>query len=332
MSIRNIPFIFSLSLILTSLVLSCKKEYVDKFNVIPGDTVRVSGDNYVRSFTIKEYSADTAITATIKNDSIIVYWPSYKPLPSVIRPEIQLPEKTTILPANGEEVEFKTGTSYKVTSESGKIKNYKLVLDFRQPKPMLTRAAEGTVIARNTGAYYGNGTSTLISGDWIFPVISQTKAYFVAVSDKKEYEVEVTSVTTSGIKCVIPATIPEGNYDLKLVNGIHTQIQGNTWALSASTSTGIAFWYLPPYDLTKNRYVFPKANDLIIRGDNLDQIGDVFFIRNVSTGAWHQMEILDLEKQKVVLKVTEGTPLGDYDRIRYSSENKEARLRFTITE
>src|SRR5262245_54294289 len=102
---------------------SCKKEYVNRINTIPGDTTFVSGMNYIKTFEIKEYSADTVIKASITADSIIIYWPSFsRALPDSIAPVITLPDSATISPASGKNVAFKTGATYTVTSAAGTTK------------------------------------------------------------------------------------------------------------------------------------------------------------------------------------------------------------------
>jgi hypothetical protein len=197
---------------------SCKKEYVDKFKMIPADTVTLSGYTHITSFKISEFSADTIIKATIGSDSIIIYWPSYKPLPATIKPTITIPEKATILPGSGAEVNFENGTKFTVTSEAGTKKEYKLYIDFRQPEPYF--------VYNNPSVFLSSANN--ISGDWLLTDTARTKVYLISATDQKEYTATVVSMSTGNITFNIPATLPADQlYDIKVVNGIYT-IYNNT--------------------------------------------------------------------------------------------------------
>ncbi|WEK34347.1 MAG: hypothetical protein P0Y53_17820 [Candidatus Pseudobacter hemicellulosilyticus] len=111
---------------------SCKKEYVDKYNIIPGDTVTVLGYNHMLSFAIHEYHPDTVLKAAIKEDSLLVYWPVYKAAPETFSPDISLPEKATVTPASGTAVPFKTGTRFTVKAEDGTTRVFTLKLIYNQ--------------------------------------------------------------------------------------------------------------------------------------------------------------------------------------------------------
>lgn len=194
---------------------SCKKEYVDKFNIISGDTITLAGYTHIEGFYVKEFSMDTILKASILNDTITVYWPSYKPLPVTIRPKILLPDSSSISPGNNEEVPFKTGTKYIVTSGVNTFREYYLKVSLQQPRPWYY--AEFT-----TNPFENTSLQTLGRGDNFLPDTAQTKIILVSTVDGKEYATTVTSVTLTDAQFLIPLHVPAGTYDLKVMNGIYT--------------------------------------------------------------------------------------------------------------
>ena len=162
--------------------ISFKKEYVDKVNTIAGDTIHVSGMNYIKTFEIKEYSADTVIKASITADSIIVYWPSYsRAMPDSIAPVIALPDSATISPASGKKVAFKTGGIYTVTSAAGTVKKYILKVSQLSAVPWFSFTSPNITL----GEYLSLG------GDQFWQDTSQTKVYFVSATTGTAYLTEL---------------------------------------------------------------------------------------------------------------------------------------------
>ncbi|PUZ23877.1 hypothetical protein DCM91_13885 [Chitinophaga costaii] len=198
---------------LVGVLSSCSKEYVDKYHLIAGDTVNVSGYTNIQSFKITEFSPDTALLATISHDSIIVYWPSYKTLPDSIRPEIILPAKATIAPVSGKAIAFQSGEVYTVTSEAGIQQQYKLYIDLRQPKPSFSLVA---------GSQLWTGPENVLNGDWFLADTARTSITFVAVSDKKEYQALLLNMNSTSIHYALLSNVPAGTYDVKVTNGIYT--------------------------------------------------------------------------------------------------------------
>ncbi|HEX6431643.1 MAG TPA: hypothetical protein VF008_28325, partial [Niastella sp.] len=185
----NSKLITVIIVLLAGSVVSCRKEYVDKINTISGDTVHVSGMNYIKSFEVKEYSADTVLKASITADSIIVYWPSYsRKTPDSITPIITLPDSATISPASGKKVAFKTGAIYTVTSAAGTSKKYTLTVNQQSAVPWF---------------YFNSASITLgdyisVFGDQFWQDTSVTKVYLVSATTGIAYPTELFSVTIAG--------------------------------------------------------------------------------------------------------------------------------------
>ncbi|KDN56140.1 hypothetical protein [Flavobacterium seoulense] len=89
---------------------SCDTEY---------NTTYVSGDAYIKSFTVQAFEDQEPIQAAIVNDTIKVIWTSYHEMPETITPAIELADKAAISPKAAVEIPFKTGEKYTVTSEAG---------------------------------------------------------------------------------------------------------------------------------------------------------------------------------------------------------------------
>src|SRR5690606_16876204 len=88
---------------------SCESEYTTVYNDIPGDTLYVSGNAYIKSVTVQEFEDQQPMQAAIVNDTIKVLWVSYYEMPETITPSIILAGHASISPNPGTPVPFKTG-------------------------------------------------------------------------------------------------------------------------------------------------------------------------------------------------------------------------------
>jgi hypothetical protein len=283
-------------------IVSCRKEYVDKINTIAGDTVYISGMNYIRSFEVKEYSADTVLKAGITADSIIVYWPSYaRAKPDSIAPIITLPDSATISPASGKKVAFKTGTMYTVTSAAGTIKKYTLTISQQSAVPWF---------------YYNPASITLgdyvtVSGDQFWQDTSQTKVYLVSATTGAAYPAELFSVPITGPRFIIPLNVPtDGLYDIKVVNGAYTlynatDVRRNAISLVYPTLVNINAAGLPSK--------LARGSTFIVRGTLLSNvIAAALYANSVYT----PVEVVSTAIDKVVLSIPAGMVTGTYSRVR----------------
>jgi hypothetical protein len=279
--------------------------------MIPGDTVLVQGNADIKIFKVNEFSPDTALFATISNDSIIVYWPSYKTVPAMIKPEISLSGKATISPASGEEVPFVNGTVYTVTSEAGTQNRYKLYIDFRQPKPTFTFNGNSLDKGRITG----------LGGDWFLADTARTKVFLVTGDAQQEYATEIVSVSANLVNFIVPITLPDDKlYDIKIVNGIHTIYNNNENVRG---------------QVHLNDY--PDLSELYTIGSPFNlKHGDVFEVRGLhllNTKAASlftypdfveiPIEVVEIiAHDRVKLKITDNVPAGNYrDMILYMSDD-----------
>lgn len=280
-------------------VQSCKKEYVDRYNPVHGDTVTVSGYNYMQSFKLREFSTDTVLTATITNDSIIIIWPSYKPLPDSIKPEILLPEKATVSPASGVKVPFKTGTAFMVTSQAGVSKKYSLGIDFRQPTPIFTT----NIVYLEVGNIFN------LAGEYFLPDTSRTKIILVSLADQREYPAEVLSATINKIQFIVPQELPLNvSYGVRLINGIHT-----VYVFRANRMKAADFGTTYVFDIG-SPFTVKRGETFVIRGANLTGVKGAG-MASLSNSTVFPLEVLEIiGKDKIKLKVPATTPVGTYDR------------------
>ena len=293
-------YIFSGLLTATLLVHSaCQKEYVDKYHILPGDTIAVSGYTSIQSFKIKEFSADTPLLATIGHDSIIVYWPSYKQVPDSIRPEIILPAKTTIAPLSGVAVPFVNGTLYTVTSEAGTKQQYKIYIDYRQPKPWFS-FSDGN---------FSKGNEMSVDGDWFLADISKTKVSFIAVTDQKVYDALLLGINTNTIKFAIPKAVPDGTYDVRVTNGIHTIYNSDASGRNNAKITTDTYPYL--YTLG-SPFSLKRGSTFNVRGINLTGTLTASLILDENFTELPLEVVAVLSDDTVELKIPDNVPAGTY--------------------
>ena len=289
-------------ILLAACVVSCRKEYVDKINTIAGDTVYISGMNYIKSFEVKEYSADTALKASITADSIIIYWPSYsRETPDSITPIITLPDSATIAPASGKKVAFKTGTIYTVTSAAGTIKKYTLKVSQQSAVPWF---------------YYNVASITLgdfvsLNGDQFWQDTSQTKVYLVSATTGIVYPTELFSVAITGPRFIVPLNVPtNGMYDIKVVNGGYTlynatEVRRNAISVVYPTTPTINAAGLPSK--------LSRGSVFTVRGTLLSNVVSASLYAN---SVYTPVDVVSAALDKVVLKIPVGMAMGTYNRVR----------------
>ena len=220
--IKNTIFpIATVLIIISGITLSsCKKEYIDRYNIIPGDTTRVSGLNHIISFTLSEFSQDTTIKASItEKDSIFVYWPVYKQIPTEITPEIIISNKAAISPASGATIPFETDTKYKVTAEDGTERIYTLKVIPKQEPFVLAYGADG-------GIYSKTANITLIGYGHVSD-INKTTVILETLDKSHSYVADVNRVNATSIRFKASAETPAGKYLCKVTSGYATGYVGD---------------------------------------------------------------------------------------------------------
>ena len=293
----------SISLLTAFFSSSCRKQYIDKYNIIPGDTITVSGYTYIESFLVHEFSKDTVLKASIKNDSIIVYWPGYKPTPDSIKPEIILPAYTTINPSSGNAIPFVTGTKFKVTAQSKAAVTYTLLVDFRQPKPYFTLSYNNVLTI---------GSKCNLNGDWWLTDTSATKIFLTDPESNQQYLMELTDLAASGAGFYVPGTVPPGKYDIRVINGIYTIFNDdiasrNNMVVATPTAIGVENTGFP--------FTLKISDYFMIRGRLLAETTS-FYMRLSTDNSWHQLNLVSTAIDRIYLQVPAGTPAGAYNRIR----------------
>jgi hypothetical protein len=291
---------------------SCKKEYVNRFNTIPGDTTYISGMNYIKTFEIKEYSADTVIKAGITADSIIIYWPSYsRVLPDSIAPVITLPDSATVSPASGKKVAFRTGITYTVTSAAGTTKKYILTVNQQSAVPWFYY----------NPASIGLGDYVTLSGDQFWQDTGKTKVYLVSATTGTAYLAELFSVGITGPRFIVPLNVPvNGLYDIKVVNGAFTlynttEVRRNAISLIYPTAISINVAGLPAK--------LARGSEFTLRGTLLSNVSSAALY---ASGVYTQVDIISTAIDKVQLRIPAGMPAGVYNRIRVITADGTSKI------
>ena len=281
------------------LTTSCEDEVIDRMVEIPGDTVTVLGFNHIVSFQVKEFSADTVLEAAIDEDSLIVYWPSYRPLPETIAPEIIVANGATVTPASGESVSFTTGTLYTVHAEDKRERQYILKVVIYQPKPIYVtgdQVVEIEIALDNT-----TGVPAQFFGDYFIPDTVQTNLYMINWTSEEETKMKITSITPTRLEINIPQDFPKGYYRTSLKSGIHTiSRQDSLWVkFPAPRITWVSF------DLV----ALKQGETFELPGTNLFDLESVALSTSSGFIEW---EIVSYTPNSIILKIPIDFPTGDY--------------------
>ena len=287
---------------------SCEDEVIDRFIDIPGDTVTVSGINRIVAFKVGEFSPDTILEAAIKNDSLIVYWPTYKTIPSTISPDIIIPEGASVDPSSGESVPFETGIKYTVTAEDKSEKEYTLKVVLYQPVPWYGNNNRTSLNNLDRIIVVPDSKSAVnIFGDFFVPDTIQTRMYFINLETKKELKVKIIRISTNLITLEIPGRIEVGYYSTKLISGIHSIEDDSVWLKYPQPL--LFFWDDSP--------VVEQGGTFTVNGTDIRDIDKVqLFIFNSNNSTWEPLPPFEIVEgypsTSITLKVPEDFPVGQY--------------------
>ncbi|KFF04126.1 hypothetical protein [Flavobacterium reichenbachii] len=323
------------ALFLSALFFSCDTEYIDKVNSVPGDVIKVSGYTHIESFIIKD-TENNAISAALTTDNIVVTWSNYMALPATIKPEIVLGTDAVISPASGQEVPFKDGTVYTVTSKAGTKKQYTLKIDLRQKEPKAWNYNGGDVLSKGALLKMTNDAQTnAISDLWLN--INETRVYFVSATDQTEYTAETVYVgsgettgpfNTYGIYYFLPENIAVGMYDMRIKNGAYT-------LQNASVENRFKIEIIEPVNFSATLYGSPATKQigetLEIRGALLNTTTSVEMYDSSNSAVIYPVEIVSLTPYRAVLKIPAGTPAGIYNRMRFRRGTSSTLTAYTVT-
>src|SRR5690606_6078222 len=319
---------------------SCESEYTTVYNDIPGDTLYVSGDAYIKSFTVQEHEDQQPMQAAIVNDTIKVLWVSYYEMPETITPSITLADHASISPNPGTPVPFKTGQKYTVTSQAGTTKQYTLQVDFRQPQPKTFN----TFIEGNLGGWKSFSIGKYSGLDNIWINLEHTRVYLVSAADQTtEYDCEIVYFGTgmgiitppspfrdAGIYFYLPTDIPEGKYDVRIKNGEYILRASNEqyWfetEITESEETAISSFI--------NNLTVASGDTFSIRGTKLDNVDNVSVAVGY-TGTRYPLEIVTRTPYTATFKVPAGTPASAYTFLFLvdGAEEKVSGFQLTVTE
>ena len=306
-----------------ALITSCEDEVVDRFVDIPGDTVTVniSGLNQIIAFQLEEFSADTVLEAAIKEDSLIVYWPSsIKPAPATISPIILVPEGASVTPASGESVPFETGTSFTVTAEDRNEKTYFLKVVFYQPEPYYN-SGSGAVrfFDRNDIRYlevindieaFGIYNDVRLDGDFFLTDTTKTRLVLTHLESNEQTVFPALSRTTVAQAFFrIPEDLERGYYSSALETGRKAIEEDSVWVKHPDP---IINW---PGSLTVE-----QGQEFKVNGSFIEDIESVRFFTSSSEGedkqALPEMQVTaisgSLFSMSMTVKVPDDFPIGSY--------------------
>ena len=323
---ENIIPLFSFLLLTGTAALittSCEDEVVDRFVDIPGDTVTVniSGLNRIIAFQVEEFSADTVLEAAIKEDSLIIYWPSsIKPAPANISPTIVVSEGAIVTPASGENVPFETGTSFTVTAEDENEKTYFLKVVFYQPEPYYNSGSGAVRFFDRNDIHYIeviNGIEALgiyndirLDGDFFLTDTTKTQLVLTNLESDEQMVFPALSRTTVSIAFFrIPENFERGYYSSVFITGEKTIEEDSVWIKHPEPSIS---W---PGSLTVE-----QGAEFTVTGSFFKDIEKAQFFTSPSDGkekeALPEMPVVslvdDLFSSSVTFKVPDDFPIGNY--------------------
>lgn len=314
---------------------SCDTDYNTIYNDIPGETTYVSGDAFIKSFTVQAFKDQEPMQASIVNDTIKIIWVSYYEIPKTITPNILVVDKALINPKSAVEIPFKTGEKYTVISEAGTSKQYTLQVDFRQPKPKTF----GLGTKGNLGGWLSiNGGPGNIGTDNLWFNLEQTRVYLVSATDKTtEYECEIVyfgkgtgilsdPFSAHGIYFYLPTNMPIGKYDIRVKNGeyvLRQTLEANWFNYEVTEPTTLR---ISTFTRTFNVKV---DNTFSIRGTKLDT-GTKIFTSVGTSGTRYPLEIVSRTAYAITFKVPADTPAGAYNRLFFVEDSKETMVSFIL--
>lgn len=206
-------FVSLISGVLAVIVMSCgEDQIVEKIVNVPGDTVKIIRKldyNFIESFSVDMEKNDEAMQASVRGDSIYLYWPLYLPQPEHIAPIITVADKATVQPASKVEVAFETGVAYTVTAEDGSRKNCVLKVVINQPSPWFEATAGQVEV----------GTELILNGDFFIPDQTMTHVYMISKGSAVATELVITQISETRINAQMPADFAVGAYQIKVQTG-----------------------------------------------------------------------------------------------------------------
>lgn len=279
--------IFSL---LAVIFTGCRKEYTD----YPYTDLT--------QFSVKD-TAGAILKAVIKDQDVIIYWPPFQNIPDSVSPVISVAERASILPASGKKIPFKDGFEYKVTAQNGAVKTYKLKPAINQPDLGLITPTTSII-----------GASIAFSGNYFVPDINKTKISLISNTGVETVLQNIYSITQL-IIWISPPEIPEGKYQIKLINGNYTVLPKDSLAITYTTS--------PLFTTTPVRYpVAVKRNQEYIykiSGTPVSKLTKLRF-RLLADNTLHEVTIGSKNADNTVtIKIPANMPTGTYSAVEFSS-------------
>lgn len=198
---------FTLYLLLTGLVFvtSCKKEY----------ETAPTPYNELISFKVPYLDGKDTLIGVIEGDNIAIWWPTGAeyPIPSSVKPVIDISRNAQVSPASEEAVELTDGMTYTVTAQDGSIRTYTINLTAELPPPpsFTQENAQQLAVGEGVNFYFDN-----LAGD---------DNIYLQDDNNNEYEISIDINSRSSIYVLDQpdgSGIPAGEYYVRVKNKYHT--------------------------------------------------------------------------------------------------------------
>jgi len=210
---QRLFFIPLIGSVLMVMAMSCgEDQVVEKIVDVPGDTVRVARKldyNFIETFSVDMGEGVGPMQASVRGDSIYLYWPLYLAQPVHIAPVITVAQKASVQPASGAEVDFETGVYYTVIAEDGSKRKYVLKVVINQPQPWFEATVGQTEVGKNM----------ILNGDFFIPDAAMTHVYLIAAGTAAATEIEMVAITETRITARVPTDFVPGSYRVKVQTG-----------------------------------------------------------------------------------------------------------------
>ncbi len=278
-------------------LVSCKKEY----EKLPY--------NIIEQFLVDDGDGNTIKAVIGADQSILLYWPPFHPIPDSINPVIVVSENASVSPASGHTIALEEGTVYTVTAENGTVSQYHFKPMFNNPVPEFY-VLDSTLLSFER--------KMIIRGEHIIPDTSETRLYLTGEDNNDIQIYPFEKIFSTTIETQLPQNVAEGYYYIKMVSGRNTVMKG---------PYKIRTYDNPFANNTTYSYTFNEAGQTLAKGSNVSfsfttsggEIADYFIARqrlwlasNVDGySRLYEAERVSLTENTVVFRLPDDLPAGN---------------------
>ncbi len=281
---------------------SCKKNnYINK--IIPGDTVTVAAKlpyNQLTSFSVPVPGEDSLL-ASVREDTIYVYWPSYISLPDSAAPSLQVSKNATVSPASGKNIHLQDNLTYNVTAENGDKAVYHLKLVINQALPVFS--------VQTAGSGYRLGAGIVLTSSYLVPDTSLTHFFLIDKNNNSTPVSKTSGLSVTGATVTVPSSLDTGMYRINVVS-----------AWRSYTTSDLIFINYPNPVITWTRagVSLHRGDTLIVTGTNFRAVTGVSLV-STATGGNNAVELVSYAIDSMIIKIPDDFPSGTYRGINGNS-------------